>query len=216
MPAAVLVSAPLMSFLWSTGVDRKTVKRWLRVGVWRPRQVQRRARQLDRFASFIERRGPEVGFNSAVLFGNCRDRVQLKKLSCGVACCFILDYLQHHGVSFHPAPTGFCVLYAERYAAFLIPAPDPQLSVIARPAAPAIVTLFGDAQYPADLADSLALSQLDFRLVQQADVLLRGKLLAAHLSDLHFPLQSAVYSLRFPGFCLGGQVTLSQDLPANR
>jgi hypothetical protein len=24
------------------GVDRKTVKRWLRVGVWRPRQVQRR------------------------------------------------------------------------------------------------------------------------------------------------------------------------------
>jgi transposase len=50
------------------GVDRKTVKRWLRVGVWRPRQVQRRARQLDRFASFIERRGPEVGFNSAVLY----------------------------------------------------------------------------------------------------------------------------------------------------
>jgi hypothetical protein len=39
------------------GVDRKTVKRWLRVGVWRPRQGQRRARQLDRFASFIERRG---------------------------------------------------------------------------------------------------------------------------------------------------------------
>lgn len=50
------------------GVDRKTVKRWLRVGAWQPRQVQqRRPRQLDQFASFIERRGPEVSFNSAVL-----------------------------------------------------------------------------------------------------------------------------------------------------
>ncbi len=50
------------------GVDRKTVKRWLRLGAWQPRQTQRRARQLDRFASFIERRAPEVGFNSAVLY----------------------------------------------------------------------------------------------------------------------------------------------------
>jgi len=50
------------------GVDRKTVKRWLRLGAWQPRQTQRRARQLDRFAAFIERRGPEVGFNSAVLY----------------------------------------------------------------------------------------------------------------------------------------------------
>src|SRR5208282_498623 len=36
------------------------------------------------------------------------------------------------GVSFHPAPTGVRVLYAEGYAAFFIPAPDPQLSVITR------------------------------------------------------------------------------------
>ena len=50
------------------GVDRKTVKRWLRLGAWQPRQTQRRARQLDRFAAFIERRAPEVGFNSAVLY----------------------------------------------------------------------------------------------------------------------------------------------------
>src|ERR1700683_5064534 len=49
------------------GVDRKTVKRWLRLGAWQPRQAQHRGRQLDRFASFIERRAPEVGFNSAVL-----------------------------------------------------------------------------------------------------------------------------------------------------
>jgi transposase len=50
------------------GVDRKTVKRWLKLGAWQPRQVQRRARQLDRFAPFIERRAAEVGFNGAVLY----------------------------------------------------------------------------------------------------------------------------------------------------
>jgi transposase len=50
------------------GVDRKTVKRWLKLGAWQPRQVRRRARQLDQFAAFIERRAPEVGFNGAVLY----------------------------------------------------------------------------------------------------------------------------------------------------
>src|SRR5271169_2435203 len=35
------------------------------------------------------------------------------------------------GVSFHPAPTGVRVAHAEGYAASFIPAPDPQLSVIA-------------------------------------------------------------------------------------
>ena len=49
------------------GVDRKTVKRWLRLGEWQPRRPQRRARQLDRFAEFIERRAREVGFNGVVL-----------------------------------------------------------------------------------------------------------------------------------------------------
>ena len=48
-------------------VDRKTVKRWLGLGGWQPRRPQRRARQLDRFAAFIERRAPEVGFNGVVL-----------------------------------------------------------------------------------------------------------------------------------------------------
>jgi len=33
------------------GVDRKTVRRWLKLGAWQPRQVQRRARQLDPFVS---------------------------------------------------------------------------------------------------------------------------------------------------------------------
>src|SRR5215470_520398 len=49
------------------GVDRKTVKRWLRLGGWQPRQPQRRERQLDCFAEFLERRAPEVGFNGVVL-----------------------------------------------------------------------------------------------------------------------------------------------------
>jgi transposase len=50
------------------GVDRKTVKRWLKLGQWQPREPQRRARQLDRFAEFMERRAPEVSFNGAVLY----------------------------------------------------------------------------------------------------------------------------------------------------
>jgi transposase len=50
------------------GVDRKTVKRWLRLGAWQPRQPQRRKRQLDHFAEFIERRAPEVSFNGVVLY----------------------------------------------------------------------------------------------------------------------------------------------------
>jgi len=54
------------------GVDRKTVKRWLRLGAWQPRQNRRRVRQLDRFAEFIERRAPEVGFNGAVLYRELR------------------------------------------------------------------------------------------------------------------------------------------------
>ena len=49
------------------GVDRKTVKRWLKLGGWQPRRPQRRRRQLDRFAEFIERRAAEVGFNTVVL-----------------------------------------------------------------------------------------------------------------------------------------------------
>jgi transposase len=50
------------------GVDRKTVKRWLKLGGWQPGQRRRRARQLDRFAEFITRRAPEVGWNGAVLY----------------------------------------------------------------------------------------------------------------------------------------------------
>lgn len=46
------------------GVDRKTVKRWKRLGQWQPRQG--RPRPLDRYVDFLERRAPEVGWNGAV------------------------------------------------------------------------------------------------------------------------------------------------------
>jgi transposase len=50
------------------GVDRKTVKRWLRLGTWQPRRHQPRPRPIDGFVEFMERRGPEVGWNGVVLY----------------------------------------------------------------------------------------------------------------------------------------------------
>src|SRR5215472_11965667 len=49
------------------GVDRKTVKRWLRLGGWQPRRSQPRRRVIDQFTEFIAQRGPEVGWNGVVL-----------------------------------------------------------------------------------------------------------------------------------------------------
>ena len=49
------------------GVDRKTIRRWLRIGGWRPRQNGERRRAIDAFVTFIDRRGPEVGWNGVVL-----------------------------------------------------------------------------------------------------------------------------------------------------
>ena len=48
------------------GVDRKTIKRWRRLGGWR-RQKRQRARKIDGFKEFVERRGVEVGWNAVVL-----------------------------------------------------------------------------------------------------------------------------------------------------
>lgn len=48
------------------GVDRKTIKRWRRLGEWRP-QRRHRVRQIEPFSEFVERRGPEVGWNAVVL-----------------------------------------------------------------------------------------------------------------------------------------------------
>jgi len=49
------------------GVDRKTVKRWLRIGSWEPRRSRQRPRLIDRFTEFIAQRAPEVGWNGVVL-----------------------------------------------------------------------------------------------------------------------------------------------------
>ena len=49
------------------GVDRKTVRRWLRLGAWQPRRPRPRRRPIDQFTEFIAQRGPEVGWNGVVL-----------------------------------------------------------------------------------------------------------------------------------------------------
>jgi transposase len=49
-------------------VDRKTVRRWLRLGGWQPRRGGARPRALDQYLSFIEQRGPEVNWNGVVLY----------------------------------------------------------------------------------------------------------------------------------------------------
>lgn len=53
------------------GIDRKTVKRWRRLGGWRAQRRQR-LRQIDLFAEFIERRGAEVDWNAVVLHRELR------------------------------------------------------------------------------------------------------------------------------------------------
>jgi hypothetical protein len=41
------------------GVDRKTIKRWRRVGGWY-RKKRKRTRRMDAFSEFLTRQGPEV------------------------------------------------------------------------------------------------------------------------------------------------------------
>ena len=48
-------------------VDRKTVKRWRRLGRWHPRRGRPRSRGLDPYLERLAQRGPEVGWNAVVL-----------------------------------------------------------------------------------------------------------------------------------------------------
>jgi len=48
------------------GIDVKTVRKWLRQR-WKEQQRQRRS-ALDEYRDFLRARGPEVGYNAAVLF----------------------------------------------------------------------------------------------------------------------------------------------------
>ena len=43
-------------------VDRKTVRRWLRIGGWQPRQGGERPRAIDPYIEFIERREKDLAF----------------------------------------------------------------------------------------------------------------------------------------------------------
>ena len=49
------------------GVDRKTIKRWRRLGQWQPRQGRERPRGVAPYLEQLTRRGPEVGWNAVVL-----------------------------------------------------------------------------------------------------------------------------------------------------
>lgn len=49
------------------GVDRKTVKRWRRLGRWQPRHERSQRREVDLYRERLTQRGPEVGWNAVVL-----------------------------------------------------------------------------------------------------------------------------------------------------
>jgi transposase len=51
-------------------MDRKTVRRWLRIGGWQPRQGGERPRAIDPYIEFVEQRGPEVGWTEWCCIGN--------------------------------------------------------------------------------------------------------------------------------------------------
>lgn len=56
------------------GVDRKTVKRWRRLGQWRPRQGRPRPHGVDPYRDWLLQRGPEVGWNAMVLHRELQGR----------------------------------------------------------------------------------------------------------------------------------------------
>jgi transposase len=56
------------------GVDVRTVRRYLRQGGWRPRQRRVVETLLDRYADFVLRRAPEVGYRSRILVRELREQ----------------------------------------------------------------------------------------------------------------------------------------------
>ena len=58
---------PIKAIARELGVARNTVKRWQRLGGWRPRPPGHRPCQIDPYRPFVERRGPEVNWNGRVL-----------------------------------------------------------------------------------------------------------------------------------------------------
>lgn len=54
------------------GVDKKTIKRWRQRGAWRARTPRVYPKAIDAHRVFLERRGPEVGWNGMVLLRELR------------------------------------------------------------------------------------------------------------------------------------------------
>jgi transposase len=54
------------------GIDKKTIKRWRQRGAWRTRTPRVYAKAIDAHRAFLERRGPEVGWNGMVLLRELR------------------------------------------------------------------------------------------------------------------------------------------------
>jgi len=54
------------------GVDKKTIKRWRQRGAWRRRTPRVYSKAIAAHRVFLERRGPEVGWNGAVLLRELR------------------------------------------------------------------------------------------------------------------------------------------------
>src|SRR5688572_4866597 len=54
------------------GIDKKTIKRWRQRGAWRPRAPRVYSKAIDAHRPFLERRGPEVGWNGVVLLRESR------------------------------------------------------------------------------------------------------------------------------------------------
>ena len=54
------------------GVDKKTIKRWRQRGAWRARTPRVYPKAIDAHRGFLERRGPEVGWNGMVLLRELR------------------------------------------------------------------------------------------------------------------------------------------------
>ena len=54
------------------GIDKKTIKRWRRRGAWQPRAPRVYVKAIDAHREFLQRRGPEVGWNGTVLLRELR------------------------------------------------------------------------------------------------------------------------------------------------
>ena len=63
---------PVKTIARELGVDKKTIKRWRQRGAWRARAPRVYAKAIDAHRPFLERRGPEVGWNGAVLLRELR------------------------------------------------------------------------------------------------------------------------------------------------